>query len=87
MHISAWLGLPHVFGHAYHAVHLFFVLSGFVIAVNYEPKLLNGTYVSEFFYRRIVRITPMLILGAVFGYVCTGLGSNEFGPLYLVDNT
>lgn len=50
-------------------VDLFFLLSGFVIAYAYEPKLRTGMGTAEFMQHRIVRLYPLYLLGAVLGLV------------------
>ena len=49
------------------AVDLFFILSGFVIAHSYEPKLDSGMRAAEFLQRRFIRLYPMLFVGAFGG--------------------
>ena len=46
------------------AVVFFFALSGFVVAYAYESRILRGMTFREFALRRIVRLFPMIILGA-----------------------
>ena len=63
--------------HGYLAVDFFFVLSGFVIGYAYDdrwkpadetkrPRLTMG----GFFLRRLIRLNPMVVAGAVLGAVC-----------------
>lgn len=47
--------------HASIFVDFFFVLSGFVMAGNYEQKLLKGMPVSKFMWLRFVRLYPLHI--------------------------
>ncbi|WFP61152.1 acyltransferase [Mesorhizobium sp. WSM4904] len=51
----------------YLAVDLFFVLSGFVIALSYEDKLRGGLAQSAFFLARFIRLWPMIVVGSVLG--------------------
>ena len=55
--------------HGYLAVDFFFILSGFVIAYAYDgrwtKKLTNG----DFFKRRLIRLQPMVVMGAVLGAI------------------
>jgi peptidoglycan/LPS O-acetylase OafA/YrhL len=53
----------------YLAVDLFFVLSGFVIALTYEERLRHGMTGREFLILRAIRLWPMLLVGAVLGIV------------------
>lgn len=64
--------------HAYLAVDLFFIMSGFVVAHAYERRLKDGWSVGAFVRTRIVRLWPLYLLGtaigaAVFASVSTGL--------------
>jgi peptidoglycan/LPS O-acetylase OafA/YrhL len=54
-------------------VDLFFLLSGFVIAYAYEPKLRAGMGTAEFMQHRIVRLYPLYLLGAVLGLIVLSL--------------
>lgn len=55
--------------HGYLAVDFFFLLSGFVIGYAYDDRWpAMGTL--TFFKRRLVRLHPMVIAGAVVGIVC-----------------
>lgn len=67
----------------YLAVDLFFCLSGFVIARAYEGRLREGLAPREFIERRIVRLWPMLALGALLGIVLHG---GHAGMLFLLPN-
>ena len=58
--------LDQKFNHGYLAVDFFFVLSGFVIGYAYDDRWGRMT-VGGFFKRRLIRLHPMVILGAVFG--------------------
>lgn len=60
------------FNHGHLGVDLFFMLSGFVISYAYDDRW-QGTHnhltLKEFFKRRLIRLHPMLIMGAVIGLV------------------
>ena len=68
--------------HGYLAVDFFFVLSGFVIGYAYDDRLKKAPTLSnsegegrrmtigEFFRRRLIRLHPMVIAGAVIGAIC-----------------
>ena len=61
-----WSPVPH----GYLAVDFFFVLSGFVIGYAYDSRWQEGLSVARFFKRRLIRLHPMVILGALIGAVC-----------------
>ena len=55
--------------HAYLAVDFFFILSGFVIAYAYDDRLGKSMPAGQFFKRRLIRLHPMVMMGAVLGAV------------------
>ncbi len=57
------------FNHGYLAVDFFFILSGFVIGYAYDDRWKTTLSVKEFFKRRLIRLHPMVIMGAVLGAV------------------
>lgn len=52
--------------HGYLAVDFFFILSGFVVGYAYDDRWKTMT-AKEFIKRRIIRLHPMVVLGAVIG--------------------
>ena len=62
-----------VFNHGYLAVAFFFMLSGFVISYAYDDRW-NKMSMGDFFKRRLVRLHPMIVMGAVIGTVTFLLG-------------
>ncbi len=54
------------FPHGYLAVDFFFVLSGFVIGYAYDDRW-GKMGAREFFKRRIIRLHPMVLIGAIIG--------------------
>ena len=62
-----------VFNHGYLAVDFFFMLSGFVISYAYDDRW-NKMSLGDFFKRRLVRLHPMIIMGAIIGTVTFLLG-------------
>lgn len=53
---------------AHLAVDFFFALSGFVIALSYEKRLISGTLtLRSFFGSRLRRLHPLIILGLILG--------------------
>ena len=57
-----------VFNHGYLAVDFFFMLSGFVISYAYDDRW-SKMSMGDFFKRRLVRLHPMIVMGAVIGLV------------------
>lgn len=53
--------------HGYLAVDFFFMLSGFVISYAYDDRWHTTLTVKNFFIRRLIRLHPMVIMGAVIG--------------------
>lgn len=54
--------------HGYLAVDFFFVLSGFVVGYAYDDRFKDKSLsLSGFFRRRLIRLHPMVMLGAVLG--------------------
>ena len=61
-------GLITTLNHGHIAVDFFFILSGFVISYAYDDRC-NKMSMGEFFKRRLIRLHPMLIMGAVIGAI------------------
>lgn len=53
--------------HGYLAVDFFFILSGFVIGYAYDDRWGKSLTTGNFFKRRLIRLHPMVIMGAVLG--------------------
>ncbi len=54
--------------HGYLAVDFFFILSGFVVGYAYDDRWKKGTMnTKEFIKRRIIRLHPMVVMGALIG--------------------
>jgi peptidoglycan/LPS O-acetylase OafA/YrhL len=64
-------GVPAIEGisHGYLAVDFFFMLSGFVIAYAYDDRLGKSMSLCGFFKRRLIRLHPMVVMGAIVGMV------------------
>ncbi|MDD4489073.1 MAG: acyltransferase [Paludibacter sp.] len=56
------------FNHGYLAVDFFFILSGFVIGYAYDDRW-KKMKKKDFFKRRLIRLQPMIIIGAVLGVI------------------
>ena len=57
------------FNHGYLAVDFFFILSGFVIGYAYDDRWGKNFTMKDFFKRRLIRLHPMVIMGAVVGAI------------------
>ena len=55
--------------HGYLAVDFFFILSGFVISYAYDDRWAKGFTMRQFFVRRLIRLHPMVLMGALIGIV------------------
>ena len=56
--------------HGYLAVDFFFVLSGFVIGYAYDDRWERGLTIGGFLRRRLIRLHPMVVAGALVGCLC-----------------
>ena len=65
---EAGSGIIEPFNHGHLAVDFFFMLSGFVISYAYDDRW-KRLSVGEFCRRRLIRLQPMLVLGAILGAV------------------
>ena len=57
------------FNHGYLAVDFFFILSGFVIGYAYDDRWSKNFTMKDFIKRRLIRLHPMVIMGAVVGAI------------------
>ncbi len=58
-----------IINHGYLAVDFFFILSGFVIGYAYDDRLGKSMSLGNFFKRRLIRLHPMIVMGALLGVV------------------
>lgn len=63
--------------HGYLAVDFFFLLSGFVIGYAYDDRLGRTMTTGAFIKRRLIRLHPMIVFGAVTGVVCFLIQGSE----------
>lgn len=71
-HIFHLTGKPDsLFSYSYLAVDLFFMLSGFVMARSYEPRLASGMSVWRFGWIRLARLWPPMAIGACLGLLAS----------------
>ena len=66
-------GLITTLNHGHIAVDFFFILSGFVISYAYDDRWTKMS-VGGFFKRRLIRLHPMLVMGAIIGAVTFFIG-------------
>lgn len=64
---GAGTGLITTLNHGHIAVDFFFILSGFVISYAYDDRW-GKMSMGGFFKRRLIRLHPMLIMGAIIGF-------------------
>ena len=57
------------FNHGYLAVDFFLILSGFVIGYAYDDRWGKNFTMKDFIKRRLIRLHPMVIMGAVVGAI------------------
>ncbi|MDO6412902.1 acyltransferase [Sphingomonas sp. BIUV-7] len=62
--------------HGHLAVDYFLMLSGFVVAMNYEGRLQGGMGLATFLGVRARRLYPMIVLGAVLATLAYALAPN-----------
>lgn len=62
-------GMIETFNHGYLAVDFFFILSGFVISYAYDDRWSKNLTMTDFFKRRLIRLHPMVVMGAVLGVI------------------
>ena len=59
------------FYNGFMAVDFFFILSGFVMGYAYDARLADGRLTTGgFIRRRLIRLHPMVIMGAIVGLAC-----------------
>lgn len=76
--------------HGYLAVDFFFILSGFVIGYAYDDRW-GKMKIGDFFKRRLIRLQPMIVMGALIGaamwyipeYTDWGVGEVSIGMLLI----
>lgn len=68
-HISSATGAGPLLGHAYLAVDMFFMLSGYVIARQYEARMASGLHPLQFLALRLKRLWPTMAIGAAIGLI------------------
>lgn len=59
--------LDQIVNHGYLAVDFFFLLSGFVIGLSYDGRWAEGMTWRQFALRRLIRLQPIMVAGALLG--------------------
>ena len=82
--------VPQICGHGYLCVEFFLLLMGFMLAHAYDHRWREGMSIGTFFKRRLIRLHPLVVSGAVIGVIvffAQGLGCplwdkamKAFGP-------
>lgn len=62
-----------LFSSGYLCVDLFFLLSGFVIAANYDGKIARGLSFRAFFVERLARLYPLFAAATLLGFAAVNL--------------
>ena len=68
-------GMIRILNHGYLAVDFFFLLSGFVLSYAYDGR--SEMKKADFFKRRLIRLHPMLVMGAFVGMICFLIGGSQ----------
>lgn len=63
--------------HGYLAVDFFFILSGFVIGYAYDDRWGKQLTMASFFRRRLIRLHPMVMMGALIGFISFAISGFE----------
>lgn len=58
-----------LFGAGLLAVDFFFILSGFVVALAYEKRLIADSKSAQFIRQRFIRLYPMIVAGVLLGFM------------------
>lgn len=69
VHLYALIGVKPFATHAYLAVDLFFMISGFILAHAYGERLERGHGLGIFLKARLTRLYPLYALGAGLGFI------------------
>ena len=85
-HLGHWLDVPGLAVNSGLAVDLFFCLSGYVLSLSYGTRMTGARSLSmaRFFYRRLVRLMPVVVVATVLGggYVILRAHLNGGGVSY-----
>ncbi|MCC6828165.1 MAG: acyltransferase [Novosphingobium sp.] len=84
-HAEREFALFPLFAYGYLAVDVFFLMSGYVIASAYEPRMGRGMGLRAFLAIRMARLYPMIWLGGLLGIIAGLFVAVDLGgaPLWL----
>jgi peptidoglycan/LPS O-acetylase OafA/YrhL len=84
--LAPWISAPVLafLAHGNLAVDLFFILSGFVMALNYGERVQGAAGYRDFLFRRFARIYPLHLL-ILAGFAVYALAAARFGKASLAD--
>ena len=85
-HLRFWSFDGDLPAHAYLAVDFFFCLSGFVVTYAYELRLRSEMNFASFCLSRLIRLFPLIVLGAVCGMMVQCLGAVANHDLKSISN-
>lgn len=71
-----------LFSSGFLCVDLFFLLSGFVIAANYDRKIAKGLLFGIFIGDRMARLYPLFFLATLLGFVA--IGAQKYGNMEIL---
>lgn len=84
-HVGNFYDVAGPFMRGYLLVDLFFLLSGFVLALSAEPRFAGGWTTTSFVRARIKRLWPMIVVGALLGALSFGWRNGwDDVPVYFV---
>lgn len=85
-HVLFPMGIPDISPKGYLAVDFFFVLSGYVMARTYEPRMRNGLEPAKFFTARLKRLWPTMALGGLLflPYLAEGSRGEIYDPVAVI---
>ena len=85
-HVLFPSGIPDISPKGYLAVDFFFVLSGYVMARTYEPRMQDGLASATFFFARLKRLWPTMALGGLLflPYLAEGSRGEIYDPLAVI---
>lgn len=78
LHYASLHGYAGILPGATLAVDFFFMLSGFVLSFAYTARLNDRAFLPRFMMLRVIRLWPLMTLGAVLGLIALPLGGESY---------